>query len=98
MSDSNIRDQQREELARRRPGWEVWCVPLYVGGEVWCARPQGCDDPDQVLNADSPEHLDEAIAEKEADQLGGTPAAHEHQAIQQEETGGQQHSSGGFMP
>jgi hypothetical protein len=46
--------------------WEVWVVPLALGGERWCARRHGDPLPD-VLHADIPEHLAEYIAEAEAE-------------------------------
>lgn len=61
----SLLDERRQELERQNPGWEVWYVRCYIGGVVWCARPERCDDARQVLNADSPEHLGEMIAEVE---------------------------------
>jgi hypothetical protein len=45
--------------------WEVWVVPLSVGGERWCARRYGAPLLD-VLHAYTPGHLAEYIAEAEA--------------------------------
>ena len=42
--------------------WEVWVVPLALGGERWCARRYG-DPLLNVLHADIPEHLAEYITE-----------------------------------
>ena len=42
--------------------WEVWVVPLALGGERWCARRHG-DPLLNVLHADIPEHLAEYITE-----------------------------------
>ncbi len=41
------------------PRWELWIVRRVVGGPVWCARRH--DNHRLVLNADSPEHLAEAL-------------------------------------
>ncbi len=47
--------------------WEIWYVPRLYGGPTWCANPWAKkDDRRNVLNADSPEHLAEYIAEYRA--------------------------------
>ena len=56
-------DALREEWGQ---AWEIWCVPLALGGERWCARRHG-DDLPNVLRADRPEHLAEYITEAEAE-------------------------------
>jgi len=53
-------DEQRDELMSRHPGWQFWYIPK-VGGTTWCARPE------PGLAEDSPEALEKAIAETEAD-------------------------------
>ncbi len=53
-------------LEARFPAWQVWYVPRAMGGTIWCARPWAKPDPKHVLNADSPEHLAEYIAEAES--------------------------------
>lgn len=52
----------REQWGER---WEIWVVPLALGGNTWCARRR--DDPDlrHVLNAHEPNHLAEYITEAE---------------------------------
>lgn len=47
-------------LERDYPGWEVWYVPTFASGTVWCARRR--DDEAHVLNADTAGHLAEYIA------------------------------------
>lgn len=72
MPEPNYWNQKLADLVRRHPGWEFWCVLHYVGAATWCARPDGCDDPHQVLNCDSPEHLEGLIAETESSQRRNT--------------------------
>jgi hypothetical protein len=45
--------------------WEVWVVHRVYGGPLWCARRH--DNHRKVINADTPEHLSEYLAEAEAD-------------------------------
>ncbi len=59
-------DQQLAILRPNYPHWDLWYVPLFVGGVTWCAKPKGA--PIATINADSPEHLIEAIREQEAGQ------------------------------
>jgi len=51
----------RQQYAGR---WDIWYVPLYVGGATWCAKPAGA--PVATINTDSPERLIEAMREAEA--------------------------------
>ncbi len=53
--------QLRHEWAR----WEVWVVYNVIGPPTWCARRYEDRDavPARVLNADSAEHLAEALEE-----------------------------------
>lgn len=61
--------EQDRILARLREHWggrwEVWVVNRVVGGPVWCARLH--DNHAKVLNAYEPQHLEEYMAEVEAD-------------------------------
>lgn len=44
---------ESETLLRERfPEWEIWLVPLAVGGFRWCARRH--DNHREIRNADSP--------------------------------------------
>jgi hypothetical protein len=52
------------DLRASFPHWQIWVVPLAVGGQTWCARPLGDTRP--VLNADSAEHLAEYLRERES--------------------------------
>ncbi len=56
----DIVNEQVDKLAAQFPLWQVWYVPLYVGGYAWCARRH--DNHKVVINASSPEHLAEYIA------------------------------------
>ncbi len=49
-------------LERDWPDWLVWTVSPYMGSPEWCAR-RG-DDRKNVLNADSAEHLAEALEDE----------------------------------
>ena len=57
-----------EALARLRSQWgqrwQIWYVPLAVGGETWCARRHG-DAARHVIHADTPDHLAEYLTEAE---------------------------------
>jgi hypothetical protein len=53
----------REQWGER---WNIWVVPLALGGERWCARRHG-DELRNVLHADRPEHLAEYMCEAEAE-------------------------------
>jgi hypothetical protein len=53
-------DQQKAELERTHPGWWIWYVPAMTGVD-WCARPH------PGLTEHSPEDLQKAISEAEAD-------------------------------
>ena len=41
------------------PKWQIWTVPLAVGGTVWCAR--RWDSSGKVLNAHSSDELAEYL-------------------------------------
>ena len=58
-------DEALADLQRRFPGWEIWYVPLAIGGATWCARPQGETKP--VLNAHRAEYLAEYLSQIEAE-------------------------------
>jgi hypothetical protein len=52
-------------LARLQTDWplsQIWSVPRYAGGTIWCARRR--DDHKRALNAGSPEHLAEALEDE----------------------------------
>ena len=64
MVDFGHLDKIRNELEHAHPGWWVWFVPNSADGTVvWCARPH----PGLVEH--SPEDLEKAIAEVEAEAL-----------------------------
>ena len=58
----NPTDETIAELEREWPAWQFWVVRRVVGGPVWCARRH--DNHRLVLNADSPEHLAEALEDE----------------------------------
>jgi len=51
----NPNDEELAALRERHPGWQIWRVDRYIGGPLWCARPQGQTQP--VLNTRSPRRL-----------------------------------------
>ena len=62
----NPNDDAVAHLERDWPNWQIWYVRRLYGGPVWCARRHEDRDavPARVLNADSPEHLAEALADE----------------------------------
>lgn len=60
----------REQWGQR---WEVWIVPLAAGGQTWCARRH--DNHRKILNAHTPEHLAEYLAEAEGSAPEPSPSA-----------------------
>jgi len=60
MADLNELDAIKAELERKHPGWWIWYVPA-MNGVGWCARPH------PGLAEHSPEDLETAIGEAEAD-------------------------------
>jgi hypothetical protein len=48
-------DEQKHELERHNPGWQIWYVPHTDRTVTWCARPQ------PLINADGPEQLQKLI-------------------------------------
>lgn len=44
------------------PGWDIWYVPVYLGPDTWCAKPEG--HPVATINRDSAGLLAEAIREQ----------------------------------
>jgi hypothetical protein len=59
--------QQQAQLQTRHPGWEIWYVPLALGGIRWCARHRGEPDLTHVLHAYRPDHLAEYIEDAQAE-------------------------------
>ena len=69
MSEPTVtRDEALTALREAWPAWQVWTVPLAVGGTVWCAK--RLDGRCRVLNAYEAEHLEEYLAEAEAPPSG----------------------------
>ena len=52
-------DREHERLTSAHPGWTFWYVPRASGGVDWCCQrgPRLC--------ADTPSHLEEAIARED---------------------------------
>jgi hypothetical protein len=71
LATMRVLDQRKAELERQNPGWQVWYVRQYIGDTRWCARPL------PLLNADTPDHLAEAMADADDEILhrlrGGEP-------------------------
>jgi hypothetical protein len=42
--------------------WQIWYVPLAVGGATWCTR-RHADHVRNVIHVDTPEHLSEYLAD-----------------------------------
>ena len=63
--DEHPTDQALAALRSDWPRWEIWYVPLAVGGMTWCARRH--DNHRQILNAHSPAELQEYL---EAEDMG----------------------------
>src|SRR5258707_9116435 len=63
----NPTDDTIAQLEHDWPSWFIWIVPRMVGYDVWCARRR--DDPTVVLNADTPEHLAEALEDQVSDPI-----------------------------
>lgn len=61
--------QWQAQIQKLFPAWQVWYVPLALGGMAWCARRPGETDLRRTLRAYQPDHLIEyienAIAEAE---------------------------------
>jgi hypothetical protein len=53
-------DQAVAALRERWPDWQIWYVPRAIGGLLWCARLHS--DHKTVINAESPEELEEQLA------------------------------------
>lgn len=41
--------------------WEIWYVPLAIGGTTWCARRH--DDHRRLLHGHTPDELEEYLAD-----------------------------------
>lgn len=55
----NTPDRAVAALSERWPAWEIWYVPLAVGGMTWCARRH--DNHRRILNAHSPAELQDYL-------------------------------------
>ena len=59
--------RQRQALLQAEfPAWEIWYVPLALGGMTWCARRYG-DLLRNVIHADTAAHLAEYVQEAQAE-------------------------------
>ncbi len=63
---SAIEDQAAALRDKHGDRWQIWYVPLALGGYTWCARIHG-EDIRNVLHADTAEHLDQHIRLREED-------------------------------
>ena len=59
MLSDTIR-QQLATLESLWPEYQIWCVPVVIGPDTWCARLRG-SETGGALNAASPEELSEHI-------------------------------------
>ena len=57
-------DQAVAALRERWPEWQIWYVPRAIGGLLWCARLHS--DHKTVINAESPEELEEQLVVRTA--------------------------------
>ena len=55
-------DQAVAALRERWPEWQIWYVPRAISGLLWCARLHS--DHKTVINAESPEELEEQLADR----------------------------------
>lgn len=53
-------DEQEAMLRSYYPELDIWYVPLYVGGQAWCAKPKG--ERCSTIQVSTPEELVAAIA------------------------------------
>lgn len=63
---SVIEDQAAALCEKHSERWQIWYVPLALGGYTWCARIHG-DDLRNFIHADTAQHLDEHIRLREED-------------------------------
>lgn len=68
--------RQRQALLQSRfPDWEVWYVPLALGGFTWCARRRDETNLRNTLTADSASRLAADIEREQADRAEHNKAA-----------------------
>jgi hypothetical protein len=63
---ANPTDETVAKLERDWPSHQIWTVPTWDGHKratIWCARRWDWQPGDQVINADSAEHLVEYLEE-----------------------------------
>lgn len=73
---SAVEDQADALRAKHGDRWQIWYVPLALGGYTWCARIHG-DAIRNVVHADTAEHLDEHIRLREEDLATDARLSHE---------------------
>lgn len=67
--------QHLADLQARFPTYEIWYVPLALGGFTWCARRQDETNLLNTLHADKPGELADMIEQELAERAGQTKAA-----------------------
>ena len=69
-------DEQRAALQQEFPDWEIWYVPLALGGTTWCANPWAkVDNRRNVLHADTADRLAVEITNYQAEHPAEFPGA-----------------------
>ena len=54
-------DAERDRLEQKHPDWQVWYVPIALGGVLWCAQRR------PALTEWTPAQLEKAIAAVETE-------------------------------